>query len=334
MSDITWIRLRVDMFDDEKIKIIQSMPDGDCLLVVWIRLIALAGKCNANGYVCVEDEFPYSDEMLSTIFNKPLLSIRLALETFEKLKMISRTSKGVYITNFEKHQNIDGMERIREQNKIRKQRQRERQRRIAAEEQALLEDNTSRDINVTVTGEVTQCHATEKEKEEEKEKDNIYNTSYLSECMNPPEEPSEQPKEERILFDRIQEDYISICKDFPGIRGITETRKKKIRSLLKELKNLKIFEDKSPYEKLNVIFTMAQESDFLSGRSGKWDGCSFDWMINKTNALKILEGTYKNKGGSCNGPDKPAVPGVDRGTDSANTENEALERFRNRSRGL
>ena len=102
------------MFDDEKIKIIQSMPEGDALLVIWIRLIALAGKCNANGLVLVEDEFPYSDEMLSVIFGKPLSTVRLALKTFEKFRMVETTQKGIYITNFEKHQNVEGMDRIRE----------------------------------------------------------------------------------------------------------------------------------------------------------------------------------------------------------------------------
>ena len=112
MAEMQWIKLRIDMFDDEKIKIIQSMPDGDALLVVWIRLIALAGKCNANGLVLVEDEFPYTDEMLSVIFNKPLQTVKLALATFEKFRMIESTTKGIYITNFDKHQNIEGMDKM------------------------------------------------------------------------------------------------------------------------------------------------------------------------------------------------------------------------------
>lgn len=96
MAEINWIKLRVDMFDDDKIKIIQSMPEGDAILVVWIRILALAGKCNAKGLVLIEDEFPYSDEMLATIFNKPLATVRLALTTFEKFHMIERTEKGIY----------------------------------------------------------------------------------------------------------------------------------------------------------------------------------------------------------------------------------------------
>ena len=49
MAEVKWIKLNVDMFDDEKIKIIQAMPDGDSLLVVWIKLITLAGKTNDGG---------------------------------------------------------------------------------------------------------------------------------------------------------------------------------------------------------------------------------------------------------------------------------------------
>lgn len=110
MTEMQWIKLRIDMFDDEKIKIIQSMPEGDALLVVWIRLIALAGKCNAKGLVLVDDEFPYTDEMLSVIFNKPLATIRLALKTFEQFRMVESTSGGIRVKNLEKYLRLEVLE--------------------------------------------------------------------------------------------------------------------------------------------------------------------------------------------------------------------------------
>ena len=312
MAEMQWIKLRIDMFDDEKIKIIQSMPDGDALLVVWIRLIALAGKCNANGLVLVEDEFPYTDEMLSVIFNKPLQTVKLALATFEKFRMIESTTKGIYITNFDKHQNIEGMERIREQNRIRKQRQRERNKALLLEELpsgSAADPAPGIDENNNVTNEVTSPsrdksrEVTKQREEEEKEEEymNIYSDEYI--LSGPADEtPDPVPDSGRIRIDyqHIMTDFHDTCIDLPTIRAMSEARKKKIRTLLNEFDKLKIWPDVTIYDRLHRLFEMAQDSDFLSGRNGRWGGCSFDWLINKTNALKVLEGTYANKGGANN----------------------------------
>ena len=40
---------------------------------------------------------------------------------------------------------------------------------------------------------------------------------------------------------------------------------------------------------------MAEASDFISGRNGKWNNASFDWLMNETNLVKVLDGNYKNK---------------------------------------
>jgi len=345
MADINWIKLRVDMFDDEKIKIIQSMPEGDAILVIWIRIIALAGKCNAKGLVLIEDEFPYSDEMLATIFNKPLATVRLALGTFEKFRMIERTEKGIYISNFEKHQNTEGMEKIREQARIRKQREREKKRALleasntpalpenSSENPETLPENVTDNVTSHVTSRVTEREVTKQNKNKNK---NIYNISSNEDIVETSEKTSEVPdrKSERLSYDEIMKDFHATCPDLPGIRALNDARKTKIRSLVKELDKLKIFPGVEPEKKLHVIFQAAQNSDFLSGRSGKWNGCSFDWLINKTNALKVLEGQYQNKGGVSNAGrtdqrhDQEDVSGSDR------TTNEALERFRRNRTGV
>ena len=341
MADINWIKLRVDMFDDEKIKIIQSMPEGDAILVIWIRIIALAGKCNAKGLVLIEDEFPYSDEMLATIFNKPLATVRLALGTFEKFRMIERTEKGIYISNFEKHQNTEGMEKIREQARIRKQREREKKRALLeAGNTPALPDNSSENPetlpeNVTdnVTSRVTEREVTKQNKNKNK---NIYNISSNEDIVETSKKTSEVPdrKSERLSYDEIMKDFHATCPDLPGIRALNDARKTKIRSLVKELDKLKIFPGVEPEKKLHVIFQAAQNSDFLSGRSGKWNGCSFDWLINKTNALKVLEGQYQNKGGVSNAGRTDQRHNQEDVSGSDRTTNEALERFRRNHTGV
>lgn len=182
MSEVKWIKLRIDMFDDEKIKIIQSMPEGDSMCMIWIKLLTLAGKTNDGGYIYISDNLPYTDEMLSVVFNKPLNTIRLALDTFSKLQMIDSDAKGIYLINFEKHQSLEKLEKIKEQNRLRKQKQREK-------EKQLLLPNDSVTGHVTVT----QSHATdidielEEEKEIDKDKEkNIkeYITPSLGEFNN------------------------------------------------------------------------------------------------------------------------------------------------------
>lgn len=341
MADINWIKLRVDMFDDEKIKIIQSMPEGDAILVIWIRIIALAGKCNAKGLVLIEDEFPYSDEMLATIFNKPLATVRLALGTFEKFRMIERTEKGIYISNFEKHQNTEGMEKIREQARIRKQREREKKRALLeAGNTPALPDNSSENPetlpeNVTshALSRVTEREVTKQNKNKNK---NIYNISSNEDIVETSEKTSEVPdrKSDRLSYDEIMKDFHATCPDLPGIRALNDARKTKIRSLVKELDKLKIFPGVEPEKKLHVIFQAAQNSDFLSGRSGKWNGCSFDWLINKTNALKVLEGQYQNKGGVSNAGRTDQRHNQEDVSGSDRTTNEALERFRRNHTGV
>lgn len=343
MADINWIKLRVDMFDDEKIKIIQSMPEGDAILVIWIRIIALAGKCNAKGLVLIEDEFPYSDEMLATIFNKPLATVRLALGTFEKFRMIERTEKGIYISNFEKHQNTEGMEKIREQARIRKQREREKKRALLeAGNTPALPDNSSENPetlpeNVTdnVTSHVT-SRVTEREVTKQNKNKNIYNISSNEDIVETSEKTPEvsDRKSERLSYDEIMKDFHATCPDLPGIRALNDARKAKIRSLVKELDKLKIFPGVEPEKKLHVIFQTAQNSDFLSGRSGKWNGCSFDWLINKTNALKVLEGQYQNKGGVSNAGRTDQRHNQEDVSGSDRTTNEALERFRRNHTGV
>lgn len=338
MADINWIKLRVDMFDDEKIKIIQSMPEGDAILVIWIRIIALAGKSNAKGLVLIEDEFPYSDEMLATIFNKPLATVRLALGTFEKFRMIERTEKGIYISNFEKHQNTEGMEKIREQARIRKQREREKKRALLeAGNTPALPENSSENVTDNVTSHVT-SRVTEREvtKQNKNKNKNIYNISSNEDIVETSEKTSEVPdrKSERLSYDEIMKDFRATCPDLPGIRALNDARKTKIRSLVKELDKLKIFPGVEPEKKLHVIFQAAQNSDFLSGRSGKWNGCSFDWLINKTNALKVLEGQYQNKGGVSNAGRTDQRHNQEDVSGSDRTTNEALERFRRNRTGV
>lgn len=127
MSDVKWIKLSTQMFEDEKIKLIEQMPEADTLLVIWLKLLSQAGRSNDHGYIYLSENIPYTDEMLSTIFNRSLIVVRMALQVFKQFGMIEiDDNQFISITNWEKHQNVAGLDKIREQNRLRKQKERER----------------------------------------------------------------------------------------------------------------------------------------------------------------------------------------------------------------
>ena len=131
MSEIKWIKITTDIFDDEKIRLIDALPDHDAILVIWFKILALAGKHNRNGLLMMSDKVHYTDEMLATIFQRPLNSVRMALGIFEQFGMIEIIDGVITLPNWEKHQNIDGMERIKEQTRNRVARHREKQKSLA-----------------------------------------------------------------------------------------------------------------------------------------------------------------------------------------------------------
>ena len=122
---VSWIKLTTNIFDDEKIKIIDSMPDHDAVLVIWIKLLTLAGKSNCGGCLYVSEAMPYTDEMLAAVFARPLQTVKMALGIFESLGMIERHS-AIYLVNWEKHQNEAALEVIRESDRERKRIQRDK----------------------------------------------------------------------------------------------------------------------------------------------------------------------------------------------------------------
>lgn len=151
-ASISWIKITTNIFDDEKILLIESLPEADSIIVIWFKLLTLAGKCNNNGILMLNDSIPYTEEMLATIFRRPLNTVRLALETFEKFGMIVTLHETITIPNWEKHQQVESLDKIREKTNMRVRAYRERQK-------MLLEENSTNLNDVTLH--VTDCSVTE-----------------------------------------------------------------------------------------------------------------------------------------------------------------------------
>ncbi len=155
-GDVKWIKISTGLFDDEAIQVILDLPDGAILLEIWLRLLIAAGKCNDSGLLYFKENIPYTPEILATIFHKKEKQINYALQTFSKFNMIKiLENKNILIQNWEKYQNNEGLEKIREQNRIRKQRQRER------EKLMLVDFSQNHEISQDMSRDVTQQNKNE-----------------------------------------------------------------------------------------------------------------------------------------------------------------------------
>lgn len=158
MAEVKWIKIVTDIFDNKKIRIIESMPEGDTIIVVWFKILMLAGNVNDGGAVYFTKDIPYTEQMLATLFDRPLTTVQLALSTFEKFGMIEVVNDIIQVSNWERYQNVEGLERVRELTRARVNKYREAKR---------IECNVTR--NVTVT----QSNGTDIDIEEDKENKSI-----------------------------------------------------------------------------------------------------------------------------------------------------------------
>ncbi len=152
------------MFDDLKIKAIKKLPEGRNILLIWVQLLCLAGKLNANGYIFLTENIPFDVNSLSSVLDEDGILIELALRTFQNFGMITLETDGkMLLTNWWKHQNIQSLDKIREQNKIRKQKEREQKRLI-------FQDNTSMSRDSHVTSQFCHADVTQQNKNKNKNK--------------------------------------------------------------------------------------------------------------------------------------------------------------------
>lgn len=171
MAQVKWIKICTDIFDDEKILLIETLPEADSIIVIWFKLLCLAGKQNNNGVFMMNDKIPYTEKMLATIFRRKETTIQLALNTFEQFGMIEIVNGVVTIPNWGKHQSFDKIEKNNEYMRNYMREYRANQKLLT---QGNLEKNEDVNINSKLNGKVNSkvnVSALEKEKELEEDID-------------------------------------------------------------------------------------------------------------------------------------------------------------------
>lgn len=165
MADVKWIKLTTDMFDNRKIKHLRKLPAGNDIVLIWVMLLTMAGRCNSGGMIYLTENIPYTTKMLADELGFEESVVTMALKALEELSMITRDSAFLTIPGWEEYQSVDGLDRIREQTRKRVQKHRKKQKQL--------------ECNATVTDGNALEREEDKEKDIDKEKENTKESSPL-----------------------------------------------------------------------------------------------------------------------------------------------------------
>lgn len=282
MAKVSWIKIETEMFNNVKIGHIRKLPEGNNIVLIWVMLLTMAGRCNANGLIFLTENIPYNEKLLADELGFDESVIQLALTALENFGMITRDGNMLAIPGWEEHQNIEGMDKIREQNRIRKQKQRERQK-------LAIEQDMSRDSS----RDVTQQNKIKNKKEElDKEKDNKLIVSKDTICQTDVRCVIEE-------WNKLQEVGINPIKDIKPSSKRCQLLKGRIREY--------------GIDDVIVAINNIRNSDFLRGENNRGWIITFDWFVKPNNFLKTLEGNYNKEGQygtrrTVTTPVKPLIP--------------------------
>ncbi len=123
-----------------------------------------------------------------------------------------------------------------------------------------------------------------KEKKTEQERETERETEAETETETEAEAEAERDCE------KVQSLYSGICISYPRVEVFSDSHKAAIKKLLKKL----------PIEKIKLCFEKAEESDFLKTHGF----VNFDWLIKTENAIKVLNGNYRNDVSNGQGTDE------------------------------
>ena len=274
-SAVKWIKICSDIFDDEKIMLIENLPSADSIIVIWFKLLCLAGKNNNSGVFILNDKIAYTDEMLATVFRRDINTVRLALKTFENYGMIEIVS-GVYtIPNWGKYQNLDKIEQKSQYMRNYMQEYRKKQKdKIECKTNSKLYGKVNSKTNVSsaevYNKELDNKELDNKEKEIEEENDLIVSKDTIR-----------QTDVQRII------DEWNTLEEF----GITPVK----RMTPKREQAVKARICQNHMDDILEAIENIRHSSFLQGQNKNGWMVTFDWFLKPGNFAKVFEGQYADK---------------------------------------
>lgn len=266
MAEIKWVKITTDMFDNRKIKHIRKLPEGNNIVLIWVMLLTMAGRCNSSGMIYLTENIPYTPKMLADELGFDESVITIALGALERFGMICRDEDKLMIPGWEEHQNIEGMARIRQQARDRKRTERERQKAMICDSH----NGQSCDSENIVTED---SHA-------------------MSRDSHAIEEDKEDINNNIVSDDTIRRTEVQRVVDAWNQIGVTPVSKMIASSTRYKMISARIREYGID-DVLKAIENIKQ-SEFLRGGNKSGWSISFEWFARPNNFPKVLEGQYND----------------------------------------
>ena len=194
MAEVKWVKLTTDMFDNRKIKHLRKLPEGNNIVLIWVMLLTMAGRCNSGGMIFLTENIPYTPKMLADELGFEENTVILALKVLEQLDMIVTENGFFAIAGWEEYQNADRLAEIREYNRLAQQKSRAKKK--------LLKDVNDKSMTSQ------RCHDTDVEVD--KEQRNIDKDFFTTTTTDEPPTLSEV----YLYFKDVVEDAINEAEKF------------------------------------------------------------------------------------------------------------------------
>lgn len=114
-------------------------------------------------------------------------------------------------------------------------------------------------------------------------KDSIVEDSIGKDSIEGERAPTREPVHSKAQT--IVDLFNGLCPSLSKVTVLSTCREKAITARLKEF----------TVEQFTTVFKKAEASKFLTGRNGKAWRANFDWLINASNFVKVLDGNYDDR---------------------------------------
>lgn len=302
MSDLKWIKLYVDIFKNRKIRRIEGMENGDSIVLIWCKLLCLAGEINDCGKIYFTQNIPYDIEGLSVELSKDISLVEKSLKVFEEFEMTDTVDGMLHIRNWGEYQYFDkpsnAKEKHRESQEKYRKKLREHNVAVANEENQNLDGNKQKPLerdkffrdNLVIDGDITgdsvviESDAIDKEEDKDKEL----------------EKEDDKDKEDRISFgvhSANSHDVRAAIDEWNKLSCLGITPVKWIAPKSMRYRSLSARIEEYGLDAFIDAVQKVSESPFLRGRNNKGWTITLDWFVKPANFVKVAEGQYAERAG-------------------------------------